>query len=381
MAKKDKDKKKKKSESKELVLSTGSDLTKKKKKKKGGDTSINVSGGSDKQVAKVKERPLLAVEKDDYIIVRVGNKNKLCFAHSPKRNTAYVEDTMSSAEPVTIEYDGTTLIANLGREPITGKAFGVDVRPLFAEDKTDFGPIFYYRKLDDAEKKAVSIGIKKTARKLEELGLSHILPISRVEVHPPKGKYAGMYSVSFKSGAAEDKITLFPQMLNDQIYNHYVFQHEIGHAIWYRLLNDKIRAEWLEAFNDSTKVVKAKKSDMEALCEGLVSSQMSVRDFMKDIDEEEVLIFKEALAYFKKVHKMSVPDVDILLKQNSRSLAFLWPTSAAVSTNETLVSDYARTNVHEMFAESYAFYATGKDLGKKLRKLMEKSIKVAAGAE
>lgn len=372
---KDEDVKKKKKKNKELVVSTGPDL--KRKKKKSNDTVAKVSAGSEVVKAEETERPMLPVEKDDYIIVKVGNKNKLCFAHNPKRNTSYIEDTLNSDEPVTVEYDGFSLIANLGKEPIPGKVFGVDVKPHYGEVATPLGPMHYYRKTDDEEKKAIRIGIKKTVARVEELGIEKVLPITRLEIHPPKGKWAGSYHVSFKSGSAEDKITLSPKMLNDQIWNHYVFQHEIGHAIWYRYVPDKVRADWLELYNSNTKVSKAKKSDMESLCEALCSSQMSVRDFQKDIDEEELAQFKEALGYFKKVHKMSIDDVDILLKVNSRGLASIWPTSAATSTNETLVSEYAKTSVQELFAEAYAFYATGKDLGKTVRKLMEKTLKAA----
>lgn len=381
----DEKKKKKKSKEKGLVPKKSLDLSNtKKKKKKNKDVVIDVSGNSEsKEIVPVtkSERVLLDVAKDDYIIVRVGKKNKLALAHSPKRNTCYIEDTLHSDEPQTFEYDESTLIANLGKDPEQGTAFGVNVILHYGEVKTDLGPMHYYRKTDDDEKKAIKIGIKNTVAKLANVGLSKILPIQRVEVHPPKGKWAGSYQVKFNAGAADDKIKLHPKILNDQTYNAYIFLHEIGHAVWYRLVDEKTRSEWLEIYNGQTKVSKAKKQQMEDLCTALVSSQQSVKEFSSDVEEEELALLKDALSYLKKHHKMGATDVDVLLNQNSKVLASIWPTSASVSYTESLVSEYARTNVQELFAESFAYHLTGKELPKSIKKLLEKTLKKAQAAE
>ena len=375
MAKKDKEKKKK---NKELVKSTGLDLKPKKKKKK-SDEIINVSGG-EKDIAPVKKKSKkvqLPVEKDDFIVVRIGKKNKLCFAHNPKRNTAYIEDTLNLDEPVTVEYDADTLIANLGQDPAPGKAYGVDVQPHYGMFESEIGPVHLYRKLEDDERKAVTVSIKKIVKKIEEQGLAKVFPIKRVEILNPKGKWAGEYKISNKSGEMDDVIRLHPKIINDQIYNQYIWAHELGHAIWFRYVPEKIRSEWLEMYNESTKVSKAKKSQMEDLCTALVSSQLSVREFMRDIEDEELLMFKEAMAYLKKIHKMSPEDVNILLNQNNKVLASIWPTTASISNNETLVSEYAQVSVHELFAEAYAHSTTGKQLGKTVQKLLDKTLKAA----
>lgn len=377
MAKKEKDEVKKKKKSTELVKSTGLDLKPKKKKKK--ESAIDVSGGSSDVIPTKKkaDKVQLPVDKDDFIVVRIGKKNKLCFAHNPKRNTAYIEDTMNLDEPVTVEYDANTLIANLGADPVPGKAYGVDIQPHYGDFQSELGRVHLYRKLDDDEKKAVTVSIKKIVKKVEDQGLGKVFPIKRVEILNAKGKWAGEYKISNKTGEVEDVIRLFPKILSDQIYNQYIWAHELGHAIWFRYVPEKIRAEWLELYNESTKVSKAKKSEMEDLCTALVSSQQSVREFQRDIEDEELLMFKEALSYLKKIHKMSPEDVNILLNQNNKVLAQIWPTTASVSNNESLVSEYATTSVHELFAEAYAFYTTGKVLPKTVQKLLDKSLKAA----
>lgn len=382
MAKKSKDedvkKKKKKKTGTDLVAV---DVKKKKKKDKFKDVvKADVSGG--KAVEKSEKKPRedrqqLPVEKDDYIVVKVGNKHKLCFAHNPKRNTAYLEETMQSDEPQTIEYDAFTLIANLGQKPAPGKAYGVTVEPYFGDGSSEIGQLFFYRELDDEEKKAVRIGCKKAAKLMIDSGLSGILPIGRIEIRPPQGKWAGKYVISFKSGEAEDKILLHPKILNDQLHNVYIFAHELGHAVWYRMVPERMRSEWLLLFNEHTKVERAKKQEMEDQFHALAASQLSVREYMRDIEEEELAMFREALAYLKKHHKMTPEDVNVLLNNNSKALGKIWPSSAAISNSEPLVSEYAMTCVQELFAEAFAYHMTGRDIGKTVKKLLERTLKEA----
>lgn len=379
MAKKDRDGKKKKS--KELVPTNALDL-KPKKKKKSADEIINVSGGATEIATKKKSsKAQLPVDKDDYIVVRIGKKNKLCFAHNPKRNTAYIEDTMNLDEPVSIEYDANTLIANLGSDPAPGKAYGVDVQPHYGDYASPIGRVHLYRKLEDAEKKAVEISIKKIVKKIEGIGLEKVFPISRIEIHNAKGKWAGEYRISNKAGEVFDVIKLHPKILEDQVYNVYTWAHEVGHAIWCRFVPEKLRAEWLELYNESTKVSKAKKSQMEELCTALVASQESVREFQRNIEGEELAMFKEALAYMKKIHKMSPEDVNILLNNNAKVLAQIWPTSASISSTESLVSEYAAVSVQELWAESFAWSLTGKVLPKTVQKMLDRTLKAAKVAE
>lgn len=380
-------KKKKKKKSKDVALSKGLDLQPKKEKKSKKsmkDQSIDVSGSAEptevKKKVKVSNKTMITVEKDDFIIVRIGKKNKLCFAHSPKRNTAYVEDTMEMDEPVTVEYDADSLVANLGKQPSAGSAFGVSINPRHGEIDSPIGQIHDYRKINEAEAKALRIGIKKAVAKVEEIGLGKVYPFSRIEVHSPKGKATGTYNVSFKTGSPVDLVKFHPIILEDQIENQTYVLHETGLAIWFRYVPEKVRSEWLELYNSLTKVSKAKKADMEALFTSLVSSQMSVREFQRDLEEDEAALFKEALAYLKKIHKMSPEDVNILLNQNSKVLGEIWPTSAATSNTGSVTAvlgQVAATSVQKMFAEVFVAHLKGKQIPKSCTKLLEKTIKAA----
>jgi hypothetical protein len=401
------DETKKKKKKKGLVKSDSPDLKLKKKKKKefdGEDTGLkkkkkkgmqdlgrDVSGtlegdGKKKKKKELAEKPAepmreqLPVEQDDYIIVKVGKKNELAFAHSPKRNTAYIERTMNTDAPVTFEYDGNTLIANLGKDPIPGKCFGVDIQPHYGTIDSPMGPMHMFRKLTEEEKEAIRIAQKKVVKKLEGLELGKLFPFTSLEVHNPRGRWAGSYQVSFKSGEAVDKVKIMAKILDDQIYNQYVFAHECGHGVWYRYVPERIRSLWLEQYNAMTAVTKAKKSELADQYQSLVASGLSIRDFQRDLEGDELAMFKEALAYLKKVHKMTPEDVNVLLNQNSTVLAEIWPTSASISNADSLAAlhgPYAATSVQEMFAEIFAAHLKGDHVGKTLTKLLEKTLKVA----
>ncbi|MNE41525.1 hypothetical protein D3C80_1356010 [compost metagenome] len=162
--------------------------------------------------------------------------------------------------------------------------------------------------------------------------------------------------------------------------NQYYIFHETGHAVWFRYVPEKIRSEWLELYNSLTKVSKAKKADMEALFTSLVASQLSVREFQRDLEEEEAALFKEALGYLKKIHKMSPEDVNVLLNQNSKVLGEIWPTSAATSDTGSVtvqLGQLAATSVQEMFAEVFAYDLIGKKIPPSCKKLFDKTIKAA----
>lgn len=354
----------------------------KKKKKKGGDVVLDVSGrNEDTDIPDSKEKVALpiVVGKDNYIIVRVGSRYKLGFAHNPERNACYLEETLNSDEPEVFEYDDKTLIACLGADPELGTAFGVHIEPQRSEVESDFGPIIYYRKMNKAEKKAFKWALAKALETLKENKLDGVLPIKRLEVRNKKGKYAGTYSIKRKGDDVQDKITFHPQVMEDPKYNLYVVLHEVSHALWFRKMSDEFRARWLVSYNEHTHVNKAKKSQLESMLKRLVESQVGIREFNKDLDDEDKAIFREILVYLKRHHKLSPQDVNLLLTHNSQVLGEIWPTSASLSESDQPISQYATTKVEEFFAESVSFYLTGQTLPKKIDTLLQKTLKHIRG--
>lgn len=314
-------------------------------------------------------------EKDSYIIVKVGKKNKLGFAHNPERNSCYLEETLQDEEPVVFEYDEKTLIACLGTKPEVGSVFGVYVEPHRAEKEHPLGMVHYYRRMSKLDKKALRSAMDTTVTLLQKHGLDDILPIQRIEIRSAKGRYAGCYKYKLVDGKAQDAMILHPQTFEDLKYNIYVLAHELGHALWYRRLPDAYRARWLALYNSYTTVNNAKRTRLEQLLKALVDSQVSVREFKRDLEEDDAALFKEVETYLKRHHKLSPEGLNILLNHNSQTLGEIWPSYASLSETEQPISAYGATSVFEFAAESFAFYLTGKQLPKRIDKLMERSIK------
>lgn len=315
-------------------------------------------------------------EKDSYIVIKVGKKFKLGFAHNPERNTCYLEDTLHSDEPETFEYDDKTLVACLGLEPECGKVFGIHIEPKRAEKLYPVGMVHYFRRMTKLEKKALRSAMETIVPLFEKYGLpTDIFPIARIEVRAAKGKYAGLYKYKLVDGKAEDTVILYPQTFEDLKYNLYVLAHEFGHALWYRKVADNYRAKWLELYNTFTVVNKAKRVRLEQMLKALLDSQGTVREFGRELDLEDAALFKEVLTYLKRYHKLTPEHVNLLLNNNSVLLGEMWPTAAALSESENPISVYAGSSVEETFAESVALLVTGKQLPKKFDLLMQRTIK------
>lgn len=316
------------------------------------------------------------VEKDSYIIVRVGAKCKLGFAHNPERNSCYIEETLQLDEPEVFEYDEKTLIACLGKKPAVGTVFGVHVEPHRSSTEHEIGPLHFYRRMKAAEKKALRFGLDGALKLFKSYGLDSIFPIWRIEVRNAKGKYAGMYKYKRKDGETTDSVVLHPVTFEDPKYNIYIMCHELAHALWYRRVPDDLRTRWLTMYNSYIQVSKAKKDQLEGMLKALVSSQVSVREFGRDCEEDDKVLFKEALTYLKRHHKLTPEDVNLLLYHNSQVLGEIWPTAASLSESDQPISAYAATNVHEFFAEAISYKLTGRQVPKKIDKLVERTFKV-----
>lgn len=378
--------KKKKKDKEQTTLIGGINFITNPKKQKKSDAVIFSADGRDNGditgVPKSKGKVVLpiTVGKDDYIIVRVGSKCKLGFAHNPERNACYLEETLNSEEPIVFEYDEKTLLACLGAEPEIGTAFGVHIEPQRSETESVLGKLFYYRKMNKAEKKAFKWALAKALEVMKEQKFDSVLPIKRLEVRNKKGKYAGTYTIKRKGDDVQDKITFHPQVMEDPKYNLYVILHELAHALWFRKTSDEFRARWLVSYNEHTHVNKAKKSQLESTLKQLIESQVGIREFAKGLeDDEDKALFREILVYLKRHHKLSPQDVNLLLTHNSQVLGEIWPTSASLSESDQPITAYAATSVEEFFAEAVSHSLTGHKLPGKIDKLLQKTFKHIRG--
>jgi hypothetical protein len=116
---------------------------------------------------------------------------------------------------------------------------------------------------------------------------------------------------------------------------------------------------------------------MDQLCESLAAHEDGFSHFMKtECDEEEAKTIKEAFSYVKRIHKLSMKQVqDYVHSRGKKSLTKFWPSYSDIVQPHADITEYAMTNHEEFFAESVAHYMTGKKLPKDVKKLVKHTFK------
>tara|TARA_B100000700_G_scaffold88627_1_gene99992 strand:- start:110721 stop:111704 length:984 start_codon:yes stop_codon:yes gene_type:complete len=313
----------------------------------------------------------VAVEKDDYIIVKHrNNKPTLCFVLNAKTKRAVIEKTLLSDEPEHITYEDEKLLCNLGPNPQHGKIYGVDVTPYKDTIETKrFGPILLFRDLDKKELKALRKAMKSVFDMFEKEASTAFLPLYQIHLLPKKGKYAGVYIAKTKGSEVYDQIKLHPESFADPIYNEYLIAHEFAHGLWYRCVPLELRVKWMKLYQKRLKLSSIDEKHLGELCHDVVRYEGGIRDYMKEVaDDDEKLVIKEVLTYFKKYHSMAAQDVDLMLAHDSGKLADMWPTRALLSESRPDISQYSMTKVEEFFAEAVAYHFSGRQLPKDVAK-------------
>ena len=316
----------------------------------------------------------MPIEKDSYIIVRQGNKHALALAINPERNRAVLDATLADDEPKHIEYDESTLIANLGTKPrVGGSAFGVKIEPFISSVASKYGEMLFFRKLEDKEKKALKSALRKTYDRMIESSLN-VFPFTTMRILPKRGKYAGCYKFRRKMSDVWDSVELFPETFEDVKYNEYVLFHEYAHAVWYKMLDVRYKARWIKMYHKRLDLSNILKDRLEPMLDELLQFAGNLSDFYKEQDDENRLVFREVLAHYKRYHKMDSYSLDILHVEDTEKFASMWPKRATLVESKPDLSEYSMTKPEEFFAEAFAFYMTGRSMPKDITKLMDKTL-------
>ncbi|MNQ40120.1 hypothetical protein D3C85_537590 [compost metagenome] len=351
-------------------------MAKEKKLKKKDKTKIDVSGDAPK-LKKQKTREIgrgMPVEKDSYIIVKVASKNFLCLAINPERGRAVIDATLIDDEPKTIEFDEQNLVAVLGTKPKPGSAYGVKINPYISSVDTKYGPIHFYRELNEREMKSFKKALKATYAGMIDNHMD-VFPFSAMRVFPKRGKYAGMYEIRRKGSEIWDRVDLFPETFEDAQWNEYLLYHEYGHAVWYKMVESRTKARWIKMFHKRIELTNFLKERLESLLDELLNYQDGdLKDFQKELDDESKLVFKEVLAHYKKYHKLDGRSLAILFTEDSEKFASMWPKRSTIVESKADPSEYALTKPEEFFAECFAFHMAGRKMSSDIVKLMEKTL-------
>lgn len=279
-------------------------------------------------------------------------------------------------EPESVTIKSKEVIAVLGRSPSFGKVHGVTVETWKrCEEHEHFGTIDIFHELDKAHEGKLLRAFDKVSSVLKKHGLQRCLPVC-TEIRHPSGKMAGKYKFTGKDAEEfPDTLTLYPK--EEHEFSHIVF-HEIGHAVWFRLFKSaKGRAAWVKAYHSYIKITELSDTDIADITDKYGKSDRP-SDAKGQMSEEEAGVFEAMLEYVKRVHSLTIRDLDTLY-DSENDLSKYWPQSAE-TTKKVIEAfgEYSMKSVEEFWAEAFSFYMTGKSMPKNLSTLMEKSLRVAA---
>lgn len=326
---------------------------------------------------------MIPVNADDYAVLRYNRKAKLVLILNPKSHQAVLVDTLESDEPEHVKYDDADLIANLGPKPSVGKVHGIHVEPMRKQAQKPYGLLCFYKKLEKADIKKLKSAFTWMFDLLTEWQIQQALPVTRIEIREKKAKYAGTYHYKrTKTGDVTDKIELFCVDYGDKEYLKYVVAHETGHAVWYKLVPERIKARWMELYEKRISVEKYSEKQLTTLLNDVMSYEGGIQAYTREIaDDDTRLLIREVYAYFKRTFRLDRKDVEMMM-ENSQKLGEMWPTATSLGRATGVdLGEYAMSNPREFFAENFAFHATGKKLPKDCRKLMEETLKKVTHGE
>ena len=314
---------------------------------------------------------------DTYAIIKYKGKPKLAFVLNAKSRQAVLDETLHSDEPVNFTYDKDQVLASLGESPAPGSIYGIKVEPYQKTvETTAYGPIHFFRKLDKKQSTALRKSLKKVYSLFDKKASIDFLPLHGIHVRNKRGKWAGSYKAQTKGSERKDIITFHTEDFTDLNFTEYLIAHEFAHGIWYRCMPYKLRARWIKLYDKRMKLSQIDQDYLVDMLEALISYEGGLGAYLKEVaDDDERLILKEVLNYFKKHHSLTRDNVELLIEYDSDTLANIWPPLALLTEKRSDVSQYASTKVEEFFAESIAYHLTGKILPKDVTKAVVGTLK------
>lgn len=267
-----------------------------------------------------------------------------------------------------VRFSKSDVLANLGRYPAPGTAYGLKIEPLVKTEPSKFwGTIRQYRWMNDdmvegfrSQNKAFIGEIR--ARKLPP-------PMADLEIRPINGRMLGCYK--YHKGKERDTLVVRP---NDALDNMmYVFAHEYAHGIHYRNVPKSIWVKWIQAYHEFVTITNIDQSELDQILDEVHAAQ-SIKDYLKEATDDTKLVVLQALRYISQVHALGRHHIEFMLNAGE-SIENLWPLSLDLTQKELAISDYARKNVEEFFAESFAFNFVGRALPKKIEVLLDKTLR------
>lgn len=314
--------------------------------------------------------------------MKVANKDFLVVEKSGKRlllRVASVEEEYYICQTASISIKSSTededyevypeeVLANLGKSPRVGSAYGIKVLPIFDKFVIEgWGHAYIMDRplvKDTGSRDKLVTAFSKAHKKLNKINCTQFIPIDLV-FRPEMKNTLGMYQFSRKRD--RDIMYLMAPTWKDSgktTLLHTIF-HESAHGLIYRAFSPKQLARWVRAYHSYVNVHEIQDSIIKGLTKQLMDSD-SLKEWNKESGQETKKIRSCILRYIREIHRISTKDLDVLLKtQDFKTLKTIVPSPSDLtpylSDIHVPVTDYAAKNVHEMICESFALWMLESD--------------------
>ena len=338
-------------------------------------------------VAPIRKRDYIAVrdpvsdqlDKDRVLALRV--------THVTDESVRGIEVKYAHYEELSVEVPLSCVYANFGRNPPTMMVGGTNIGEVFdkfTHPHEFWGDIHFSYKPEEDELTRIMKGYDRVHSWLSKNGLERLgeLPVIHEITHVAK-KYAGMVTAPGNLSKSPIRMRFTPSHTEaGEGPLTYVVAHEVGHIIDLGLLRStspKLRGKWVSAYSETMQPVSLDKDACNTWLDEFLSFE-DVRDFRAKVnaDEDAAAALKVILDHLRRTRHLGLPDLLLLREsdQGADRIREIWPIAKTCVAGEKkpAVSDYATTNPRELFAESFAFFVTKKELPPQVHELMEQSI-------
>lgn len=283
-------------------------------------------------------------------------------------------------KPQNAMFETSQIVAVLGHEPAHGTAYGCKVEPYRSTlVHPEWGNVHLFVKKTKADLKALRTGFDRVAAKLKRHGIFGFVAQGALEteVRPPSGKYSGMYKFSNKGGEPQDRMLLKPTP--ESAFDR-VIAHEAGHGVWFRLLNAKLQARWVNLYHSYMKLKQFEPHAIRKLRDQYIEDSLPVAEFRSGLDEDASAMFDLLIGSVSSTTRLANKHLDLLAANGDLGVIHdSWPLHLEDSDHEIVVSEYASTSPEEFFAEAFCNWLLGVKLPKRVTKAIEKTVSAVGG--
>ncbi|QJT71183.1 hypothetical protein GR11A_00146 [Vibrio phage vB_VcorM_GR11A] len=326
---------------------------------------------------------MASFDKGDFLIVKdEKDRNHLVQAVNVTKGQvqgAIEKDRyIEGRETKYLTVDKERVVLNLGEKPMVGSVYGCRVNPLQTQTESDIGQVWVFRDgVDKKVRKQIVKAINKAWSTMTARGLDGFADELRFEVHPAKGKYAGMYYTFSEKSERFDMVKLMPKELEADVIIDLLY-HEFGHGLENRLFTPELSDKWIKLYHSYTEITMATKKQVEQARKDVLE-QGSHGVASSVLEEFSASVIEGCVDWIAENHFIDGDRLETLIDQG-HDLKELWPTTEIpVSTITSPIGEYSEKNPSEFWCEALRFKLGGHSLPKKIDKLVNKTLKQLAG--